>query len=155
MKKTIITAVLMCFWALGAKADTVIVEAGIKELPAGKWIYYREQGGNDARDSVLSFQGGFKFEINIEEGDGDLYLFSIERNFDDNNSLITLFLDKGTVHITAQGKDFKDAILSGSASANDLQAYRTAVQSNELFKKLPGLYERGNELYQKGDTAAL
>ena len=62
-----------------ANANVVVVNASIKELPAGKWIYYREQGGNDTRDSVQSFQGGFKFKIDINEGEGNNYLFSIER----------------------------------------------------------------------------
>jgi hypothetical protein len=93
--------------ASGARANTVIVNANIKQLPAGQWIYYREQGGNDNSDSVQSFKGGFKFEIHIEEGEGNIYLFSIGRNFDDQNSYRVLFLDKETINISANGGDLK------------------------------------------------
>ena len=138
-----------------ANANVVVVNASIKELPAGKWIYYREQGGNDTRDSVQSFQGGFKFKIDINEGEGNNYLFSIERNFQDQNSYIRLFLDKGIVNITATGADFKDAKLSGTTSSNDLQAYNTYMHSNEYIKKAPALYKKGDSLYAIGDTVAL
>jgi hypothetical protein len=51
-------------------------------------------------------KAGFKFEINIEEGEGDFYLFSIGRNFDDQNSYSVLFLDKDTINISAEVQIF-------------------------------------------------
>ncbi|WP_415157487.1 redoxin domain-containing protein [Parafilimonas sp.] len=155
MLKKVTTSLLFAASLLSAKANTVTVNASIKELSAGKWVFYREQGGADKRDSVQSFKGGFKFQVNIEEGEGNEYLFSIGRNLDDRNSYIVLFLDKGTVNIKADSADFKDAKLSGSPSANDLQAYKTFLQSNEYIRKAPALYEKGNDLYKKGDTVAL
>jgi len=153
MKQAIVT-VLMCFiWALGAQANTVIVSAKIKELPAGQWIYYREQGGNDKSDSVQSVKGGFKFEIHIEEGEGNIYLFSIGRNFDDENSYRILFLDKGTINIAAEGTDFKNAKFSGSSSSvHDLDNYRDFVLSNEYIKQAPELYKKNAQYYQQSDT---
>ncbi len=151
----ILTTVLFFLVLVIAKANTVTVNANIKKLPAGKWIYYREQGGDDKRDSVKSFKGGFKCQINIKEGEGNSYLFSIERNYDDRNSYINLFLDKGTVNITDEGSDFKDAKISGSTSAADLQAYNTFMQSNQYIQQEPALYDKGNALYKQGDTTAL
>jgi hypothetical protein len=155
MIKTITAVLIFQLLVIGSKANIVTVNASIKELPAGKWIFYREQAGNDTKDSVQSIKGGFKFQIDIKEGEGNTYLFSIERNYNDQDSYIRLFLDKGTVNVTAEGADFKDAKISGTASANDLQAYNTYLQSNEFIKKAPALYEKGNELYKNGDTVAL
>ncbi|HEY2728028.1 MAG TPA: DUF4369 domain-containing protein, partial [Parafilimonas sp.] len=155
MIKVIVSILVFQLLVISSKANTVIVNASIKELPAGKWIYYREQGGNDARDSVKSYKGGFKFQININTGEGDTYLFSIERNYDNQNSYVRLFLDKGTVTITTAGADFKDAKLSGTSSINDLQTYNAYMNSNEYIKKEPALYEKGNELYKNHDTTTL
>jgi len=66
MKKLLLFALCLPL-ILSAKANIVIVNAKIKDLPAGKWIFYREQGGNDAMDSVKSFAGGFKFKIDIAD----------------------------------------------------------------------------------------
>jgi peroxiredoxin len=134
------------------KANTVAVVANIKELPAGKWIYYREQGGGDKTDSVQSFKGGFKFRITIDEGEGNNFLFSIGKNYNDEHSYILLFLDKGTVTITAAGKDFTNAKFSGAASANDLQAFNTYMQSNKYMKEAPELYKKNAQYYQRNDT---
>ena len=100
---------------IAAKANVVLVNAQIKNLPAGKWIFYREQGGNNAMDSVKSFAGGFKFKINIEEGEGNLFLFSVERNYQDQDSYTEVFLAKGTVNITGKGPMFKDVKFSGKS----------------------------------------
>jgi len=152
MKQAIAT-ILICFvLASGARANTVIVNANIKQLPAGQWIYYREQGGNDNSDSVQSFKGGFKFEIHIEEGEGNIYLFSIGRNFDDQNSYRVLFLDKETINISADGGDFKDAKFTGNNSVNDLDDYSNFILSNEYIKKAPALYQKNAQYYQQSDT---
>ena len=154
MKKLLLFALCLPLM-LSAKANIVIINAKIKDLPAGKWIFYREQGGNDARDSVKSFAGGFKFKIDINEGEGNLYLISIERNFNNPNSYTEIFLDKGIVNITGNGPLFKDAKFSGAPSAVQLNDYNTYLESNEQIKNERQLYEQGNQYYKAGDTANL
>src|ERR1700759_3699300 len=155
MRKIFIAVSLFVLLITSAKANVVVVNAKIKDLPADKWVFYREQGGNDTRDSVKSFAGGFKFKIDIAEGEGDLFLFSIERNFDDPNSYTEIFLDKGIVNITSNGPLFKDAKLSGTPSAVQLDNYNNYLQSNEQVKNEQALYEQGNQYYKAGDTANL
>jgi peroxiredoxin len=155
MFKTLASVLFFSMSAAFAQAGTVTVNASIKEMPAGKWIYYREQGGNDKRDSVQSQQGGFTFNIDINEGEGNIYLFSIGRDFNDRNSYIVLFLDNGQVNISADSADFSNATISGAPSATDLQAYNDEMKSNETLEKAPALYAKANELYKQGDTAAL
>lgn len=154
MKKLLLFALFLPL-ILSAKANTVVVNAKIKDLPAGKWIFYREQGGGDARDSVKSVAGGFKFKIDVAEGEGNLYLFSVERNYDDPNSYTVIFLDKGIVNITGNGPLFKNAKFSGTPSAEQLTAYNNYLQANEQVKTERDLYTQGNEYYKAGDTANL
>lgn len=155
MKKILIIISLFQLIIVGAKANIVVVNAQIKDLPAGKWIFYREQGGNDTRDSVKSFAGGFKFKIDIADGEGNLYLFSVERNYDDPNSYTEIFLDKGIVNITGNGPLFKDAKFSGAPSALQLTQYNNYIQSNEQIKNAPALYQQANQYYHANDTANL
>ncbi|MBS1744915.1 MAG: AhpC/TSA family protein [Bacteroidetes bacterium] len=155
MIKTLASVLFFSMVAAFAQAGNVAVNASIKELPAGKWIYYREQGGNEKQDSVQSKQGGFTFNIDINEGEGNIYIFSIGKDFKDRNSYIVLFLDNGNVNITADSADFEGAKLSGGESATDLQAYNDEMASNETLKTAPALYAKANELYKQGDTTAL
>ncbi len=155
MKKLSIVAAFFLLLMGSAKANTVIVNAKIKDLPAGKWVFYREQGGNDLKDSVKSIAGGFTFKIDIGEGEGDLFLFSVERNFDDPDSYTEIFLDKGVVNIMGNGPLFKDAKFSGAPSAVQLNDYNNYMQSNEAVKNERDLYAQGNQYYKAGDTANL
>ena len=123
MKKILLIISLFQLTIIAAKANVVIVNAQIKNLPAGKWIFYREQGGNNAMDSVKSFAGGFKFKIDVEEGEGNFYLFSIEKNYDNPETRIFVFLDKGIVNITANDPSFKDAKISGTPAVDQFNAY--------------------------------
>jgi len=153
--KSILTILIFPLFVLSSNANNIIVNASIKNLPAGKWIYYREQGGDDRKDSVQSVAGGFKFQLDIEEGKGNVFIFSIGKDFNVRNSYIVLFLDKGNVTIKADSADFKDAKISGNATATDLQAYNSAMQANEYIKKAPDLMTKANELYKQNDTIAL
>lgn len=155
MIKALASVLFFSMSAAIAQAGIVTVNASIKEMPAGKWIYYREQGGNDKKDSVQSKQGGFTFNIDINEGEGNIYILSIGKDFKDKDSYIILFLDKGQVNITADGDNFEGAKLSGAECATDLQDYNDAMDANETLKKAPALYAKANELYKQGDTAAL
>lgn len=155
MKKILIIISFFQFIIIAAKANVVVVNAHIKNLPAGKWIFYREQGGNDAMDSVKSFAGGFKFKINVDEGEGNIYLFSIGRDDNNQDTYLDLYLDKGIVNITGNGPLFRDAKFSGTASLNDLNAHNNYIQSNPVMKRAPELYQKNAQYYQQNDTVGL
>ena len=155
MKKIVIILSAFQLMLLTAKANIVIVNAQIKDLPAGNWIFYREQGGNDAMDSVKSFAGGFKFKIDIAEGEGNLYLISVERNYDNPDSYTEIFLDKGTVNITGEGPMLKNVKFSGAPSAVQLTAYNNYLDSDEQVKNITELYKKANNYYYANDTANL
>jgi peroxiredoxin len=155
MKKILIIISVFQLIIIAAKANIVVVNAQIKNLPAGKWIFYREQGGNDAMDSVKSFAGGFKFKIDIADGEGNLYLISVERNYQDPNSYTEIFLDKGIVNITGDGPLLKGAKFSGTPSAVQLNDYNNYMQSNEQIKSESEIYKQASDYYHAGDTANL
>jgi peroxiredoxin len=155
MKKIITAFAALILTVASVKANVVIVNAQIKNLPAGKWIFYREQGGNNTMDSVKSVAGGFKFKIDIAEGEGNLYLFSVERNYDNPDSYTEIFLDKGTVNITGDGPLFKNAKFSGTPSATQLTAYNDYLESDEQVKNITELYKQANNYYYANDTANL
>ena len=58
MKKLTTIALLAAAVIASAQKNTTI-HASIKGLKPGKWVYYREQGGDDKRDSVKTIAGGF------------------------------------------------------------------------------------------------
>lgn len=148
---TMIIAIACVTLSAFSQQPGLSVRASIRDLPADKWVFYREQGGNDKRDSVKTQAGEFSFHIPIETGEGNTYLFSIERNFEDANSMLFLYLDEGVLEITGDGPLFKDVALSGSSWVDEYNDFLNAV-GNE---KVVALREKQADLYRRKDTAAL
>ncbi|WP_257666333.1 AhpC/TSA family protein [Parapedobacter tibetensis] len=152
MKKTILSITLLAVALSGSgQQPGLTVTAHIKNLPADQWVYYREQGGNDRRDSVKTELGGFSLSIPIAPGEGNMYLFSIGRNYRDPNSTLSLYLDPGNLSINGDGPLFKDAALSGSPW---VEAYSDFVATTR-DKEAEAIYQKANELYSEQDTVAL
>ncbi|MFC3199143.1 redoxin domain-containing protein [Parapedobacter deserti] len=152
MKTT--TSLLLCLGmassALGQQPGLTIT-ASIKDLPADQWVYYREMGGNDQRDSVKTEAGGFSMSVPIAAGEGNTYLISIGRNYQDPNSTLLLYLDQGTLTINGDGPRFKDADLSGSPWVEAYNDFNAAIRSEEMI----AINKKMGELRSKQDTAAL
>ncbi|HMG67090.1 MAG TPA: TlpA disulfide reductase family protein [Chitinophagaceae bacterium] len=154
-RMTLLVAAIISSLGLYAQTTNIVwIKAKIKGLEANKWVYYREQGGNDRRDSVKSVPGGFTFKLNIAEGEGNEYFMSIGRNFEDRNSYIDFYLDKGTLYINGNGPLFKDAKRSGNKSIEDYNAYYAFIDNSQI-KGAAALYEEEKDLYKKKDTIAL
>jgi peroxiredoxin len=136
----------------------VTVNASIKGLKAGQWVYLIRIS-NMEKDSVKAEEGAFQFKKNIPDGEGDLYVLQIGRGHKVYNGVIyddippiSVYLDDGTVTIKGNGPGFKDAEVSGAASAEDLYAYSNLIE-NKLHAD--ELQEKGKELSEKQDTAGL
>jgi len=152
MKTALMTIAIVCTTLSAfAQQPGLTIRATIQDLPAGKWVYYREQGGDDKRDSVKTHAGGFSLHIPIHAGEGNNYMISIERNFEDANSLLFLYLDEGDLEIEGEGPLFKGATFSGSPWVHDYNDFLDAV-GNE---KIVALREKQADLYRRKDTAAL
>lgn len=152
MKKTALTIALSgLFAAAHAQQPGLTVTARIQGLPADQWVYYREQGGADRRDSVKSVADGFSFTIPIGAGEGNSYMISIGRNYNEPNSLLMPYLDQGQLNIEGSGPLFKDAKLSGSPWVTAYNAFNDAMKDETLI----ALRKKANTLYEQRDTLAL
>jgi peroxiredoxin len=136
----------------------VTVNAGIKGLKAGQWVYLMRLS-NMKKDSVKAEEGAFQFKTNIPDGEGDLYVIQIGNGYKVYNGMmyadippISVYLDDGTVTIKGNGPGFKDAEVSGTASAEDLYAYSNLIENNLHTDELQ---EKEKELSEKQDTAGL
>lgn len=140
--------------ALHAQNGHLEIRASIKDLPAGKWVYYREQGGNDKRDSVMTRAGGFTFKMNIKKGEGDAYFMSIGRDFDNRDSYLLFYLEgEGVIRITGNGPLFKEAKLSGTKVIEDQNDYQASLAS--LMKEERELDRKADEFIKNKDTISL
>src|SRR5690606_4249807 len=133
MKTALMTIAIVCTTLSAfAQQPGLTIRATIQDLPAGKWVYYREQGGDDKRDSVKTHAGGFSLHIPIHAGEGNNYMISIERNFEDANSLLFLYLDEGDLEIEGEGPLFKGATFSGSPWVHDYNDFLDAVGNEKI-----------------------
>ncbi len=152
MKKTAMTIALFALLAAGyAQQAGLTLTARIEGLPADQWVYYREQGGSDKRDSAKTEAGGFTLSIPIGPGEGNTYMISIGRNYDDPNSMLVLYLDQGRLDIAGAGPLFKGATYSGSPWVDRYNDYIAATRNEEMA----ALHEKANALYAQQDTAAI
>ncbi len=95
-----------------AQTNTVTVQAHLKGLVPGLWVYCWETGKIGTLDSVPSEAGGFVFHLSIPEGEGDEYVLSFDN--DQPGASIAIYLDRDTVNITGDGPDFRDAVFTGA-----------------------------------------
>lgn len=151
MKKATILFTLLAVVSFGYTQESGLkVIARIDGLPAGQWVYYREQGGDDKRDSVKTSAGGFSFHIPIEANEGNNYLFSIGHDFGDPNSVLFVYLDEGELDIVGNGPLFKGVSLAGSAWVEEYNDFQRTVE----HEKVMALHEQQAEFYRRGDMAA-
>lgn len=157
MTRTIITSLLLSgLVILQARGQAnCIIQATIKDLAPGQWVYCREQGGANRFDSVKTVAGGFTFELNIPEGQGDGYMFSIGRDNLTQNSYLFAYLMKGRLVINGNGPLFKDVDFSGSPFAVELNDYNGFVRSQLDLSGWPAFREKIQKTYQTQDTAAI
>ena len=137
-------------FSLSAQTNVVAVNANIKGLKAGGQVYCKAVD-ESFLDSVKATASGFHFKLNIPEGEGNVFLFVVN----DGKSAFSdmpVFLDKGTVTITGNETEFKNARISGPASAKDFVAYNDFLKNNAQLKTRDALYEKVNDMYAKNDT---
>jgi peroxiredoxin len=148
--KTMITLMMFVVPAMVFAQPNVTVEADIKGLKAGQWVYLSELLG-EKKDSVKTKEEGFHFKINIPYGDGDIYSIKIGNGLENG---IMVYLDKGTVTIKGNGPGLEGVKLSGTGSISDLNAYNLFIERNiPEIKERDDLIKKGEDLYVKHDSA--
>jgi len=136
-----------------AQQPGLSIRANIQHLPAGKWVFYQEQGGSGRQDSVQTNAGGFSLHIPIKSGEGNNYLLSIGQklNLEDANSILTIYLDEGELEITGGGPLFKDVLLSGSPWVDEHNDYLYSIGNEGIV----ALREKQADIFRRKDTAAM
>jgi peroxiredoxin len=133
--------------------SNLIINATIKDLPAGSFVYWRKMGDNDF-DSVKTEAGGFHIHTNIPPGEGNSYILRLGAKYTEA-AMLLLYLDKGVVNITGDGPQFKDAKLSGSPFIQEFTAYNDFLSKDPQLANIKELYQQANDLYKKNDTTGL
>jgi len=135
--------------AFAQKANT-IVSGKIAQLPANEWIYIGSFG-NAQRDSVQQNEKGFRFDLHIPEGEGDLYMLQAgSRKLYPNNSAL-IYLEKGKLKLTSGSPDLTDAKYSGGKLADFYNDFRKRPVAGDT----KGLLERYNKAQQDNDQAEI
>ncbi len=126
-------------------AEPVIINANIKGLAAGEWVYCVTNNQlkyfTPFKDSVQSVANGFQFKLNIPEGEGNSFIVSIGKQPAAYNDVF-VYLDKGTVTITGNGPYFKNATVSGTASENAYNAFVDFIRNNPKLKNMKSVYAK-------------
>ncbi len=147
MKRESIVAVLLCFIALSMinKPGPFILNGKVSGYD-DKYIYlsYEAAEGKYMQDSALIKKGIFNFQ-------GQLTNPVMANLFVDRNDMMygkgdiaSVFIGPGTMKIQLKKNDFKNAVLTGSASHKDLMALKKMEEPQ--MKKLAPLSEAFNEL---------
>ena len=139
MKKNILS---ILFVALAAQAvaqkATTVVTGKLEGLPKEEWIYL-SGFGNGQKDSVQQTEKGFRFDVDIPEGEGDFYILQVGKmrpSGQMNGAFI--FLEKGKLHISGKTPQLQDAKYSGGKLAD----YYNLFQQRSKTEGLEELYEQ-------------
>lgn len=106
----------------------VTITATIEGLDAGELIYYAAATDSDESPKryVSSEEGKFSMHVPIEAGKAEWYTLSVGSS-PMPDKRIDVFLDSGMLKITGTAGGFKEVKFEGSAIADDLNAFKSAV----------------------------
>ena len=147
--KNIIILIAVCLSVDHMQAqNNVTVNATLKGLDTGLWVYWYPMSNSEQRDSVKTGPGGFRMSLQILEGEGDAYIIRIGKKYVEN-SLTIVLLDKGAVTLRGDGPLFKGAKFSGSKAIADYDAYGDFIKTSPQLAGREELYKKANDLYRK------
>jgi peroxiredoxin len=126
------------------------INATIHGLKPGEWVYC-QTFDKSIKDSVKTVANGFHFKLNIPQGEGNIFLLHIGKEYNNNNAML-VYLDKGIVTITGNGPEFKDAKLSGTTSIKDYNAYNDFIKNSPRLKDMEDVFKKANDLYTQHDS---
>jgi peroxiredoxin len=153
MKKTMtIFSLCLALVSFGQK-DQVVINAKIKGLEAGRWVYTRTF--NQFVDSVQTSEGKFTIKLPIQKGDGDVYLLMIDKKYEENNNFMILYLDRGLVNMSGDGPNFKDVRFSGSPFVKDYADFESIKKKDPVFKRAETIYNQYSAAHKAQDTVLM
>ncbi|TDQ73483.1 redoxin domain-containing protein [Sphingobacterium yanglingense] len=145
LKKLIFISVLSLGSQAFAQKPNTLITGKLEGLPKEEWIYFMGFGDRQ-KDSVQQTDKGFKFELDIPEGQGDFYILQagkMDRSGEMNGTF--LFFEKGKINIASKTPQFKDAKFSGGKLADYYNLFQNRPQvdgSKELYEQLRAAFDR-------------
>ncbi len=148
MKKSTLSFLFLALasQAFAQKTNTVLT-GKLDNLPKDQWIYL-SGFGNGLKDSVQQTEKGFRFDLDIPEGEGDFYIFQVGKmkaSGEMNGAFI--FLEKGKLNISSKTPMLKDAKYSGGKLAD----YYNLFQQRSKITGLDALYDQFGEARKNKD----
>lgn len=137
---------------LTSNAQQLKLSGNIKGLPDSTTVYLGALG-NTQPDSTFSKNGRFAFNLPVSEG--DLYLLQTGKNRRDENAIMLLYLQNGTVAVSGKGPLLKEATLSGSPFIKEYNDFQNKLKADEIIKNSPVVTKQYNDAYQKKDSVTM
>jgi thiol-disulfide isomerase/thioredoxin len=128
--------------------NNVTVNASIKGLDSGQWVYWYPLTRSNQMDSLKTAPGGFQIKLQVPDGEADAYVVKIGKAYIDNG-FVLLYLDKGMVSIEGSGPLFKNAKTSGDQATQDYNAYEDFIKADSLKAQRAELYKKAGSLGRK------
>ncbi|TDQ81712.1 redoxin domain-containing protein [Sphingobacterium yanglingense] len=154
MKKQLITLSLAVFTLAGqafAQQPNTQISGKLDGLPKDEWIYLSGLT-NRQKDSVQQTDKGFKFELNIPEGEGDFYILQVgKRDASGQMNGAFLYLEKGKLTINSKTAQIKEAKFAGGKLAD----YYNQFQNRPKATGLDALYKQYEEAQASKKTDKL
>ncbi|MDF2514839.1 MAG: hypothetical protein K0R59_135 [Sphingobacterium sp.] len=152
MKKNLLSLLFFTLTsqAFAQKTNTV-VSGKLDNLPKEEWIYLSEFW-NDKKDSVQQTDKGFRFDLEIPEGQGNLYAIRVGKKgpLGEMNAAF-IFLEKGELNISGKTPILKEATYSGGRLAD----YYNLFQQRPQVTGLEVLYKQVAEARKNGNRDKL
>lgn len=145
MKKQVILLIFLCvaIQVFAQKPNTVIT-GKVMGLSENEWIYL-STFNNNYKDSVHQTDKGFKFELDIPDGEGAFYILRIGKSLE---NISFFYLEKGKLHISSNTSSLRDAKYSGGKLADYYNLYHNRPEVDgmgEVSKQLMEARESSNE----------
>jgi len=121
---TLFFAVLLSL--LSRAQHNTTIQATIRDLAPGQWVYYNAMMNSLQKDSVQTSAGGFTIHLQIPEGQGDAYVFRIGAKYVEHSFALT-YIEAGNIEIKGEGPLFKDAKFSGEKCLADNDDYHAFI----------------------------
>ncbi|MDM1292682.1 redoxin domain-containing protein [Sphingobacterium sp. N143] len=139
MKKNLLSILFLAIagQAVAQKTNTVVT-GKLDNLSQEEWIYL-SGFGNGQKDSVRQTEKGFRFDLDIPEGEGDFYILQVGKmspSGEMNGDFI--FLEKGKLHISGKSPQLREAKYSGGKLAD----YHNSFQQRQKVEGLEDLHQQ-------------
>lgn len=132
------------FWACSDSSTNYSVTVQLDDKYNGMaYLYTRESGEWIKLDSVNVADEMFRFEGNIDLP--EVYYISL----DGENQFFPLFIEEGDITVNSSISDFRDAIISGSESQAQYEAYEASLESFQEEQRM--IWNNIKSLRDSGD----